>query len=166
MGKENNEIGSRGAVAIAEYLETNSTLLENLELDNNRFNDDDAIVLSQALRKNSNLHRILVRGNNFSVAGVKSLFKAVFDSSSMNSVSESNHACQLELFSNEERIQEYLGFLNAEHRDVVRMAKMMIALRHSKESLLNYLEDVPLVAFLLRLLLLFLYLQISVPICT
>mmetsp|Transcript_3704 Transcript_3704/g.9408 ORF Transcript_3704/g.9408 Transcript_3704/m.9408 type:complete len:500 (-) Transcript_3704:365-1864(-) len=135
-----NDIGSQGAVAISEYLQTNPHL-EQLDIEHNNLNDNDAILLSKALRKNSNLQGIWLRGNNFSVAGVKAMFKAVFDSSSMNTISESNHGCSLSLFSTTEPIQgKYLDFINCKDRSVERITKMMTALFHSRESLLRHLS--------------------------
>ena len=50
----NNNIDSTGAIKIAEYLESNPQI-EELTLAHNRLNDDDAILISQALKRNKHL---------------------------------------------------------------------------------------------------------------
>ena len=50
----NNNIDSMGAIKIAEYLESNPQI-EELTLAHNRLNDDDAILISQALKRNKHL---------------------------------------------------------------------------------------------------------------
>lgn len=139
-----NQIGTGGAVAIADFLESNPPL-NHLELDKNRFNDDDAARLYRALKKNTNLFGLCVRGNSFTVEGVKTMVKAMFDSSTMNAIFDSNHTCQVVLFSQEDHIQHaYVGYINAEDREASRMRKMKVALWHSqRESLLRYTEAVP-----------------------
>jgi len=138
-----NDIGSQGAIEIAKHLQSNASTLKQLSLDTNRLNDGDAILLAQALKKNTNLQEIWVRGNNFSVSGVKSLFKAIFNSSSLNAISESNHQCQLHLFSEMDTSQDYVEILNSQDRDTSRMRKISVAF-HSRESTLHYLEGLPL----------------------
>jgi hypothetical protein len=85
-----NNIDTLGAIKIAEYLEGNPPI-SHIDLDRNRFNDDDAVLISQALKKNTNLHRINLHSNNFTSIGVKALLTCVFDGSSLNAISESNH---------------------------------------------------------------------------
>jgi len=136
-----NHIDSLGAVKISEYLESNPPV-KFLKLDNNSFNDDDAILFSQALKSNTNLLALCLTRNNFSSVGVKALFSSLYDSSSLNSISESesNHTCELDLFDNKKSapIQQMLTSL----KYLDRTSKILIAL-HDKESLLKYLADVP-----------------------
>jgi len=89
----NNTIDSLGAVKIAEYL-GNNPLIKGLYLDRNRLNDNDAILISQALKRNTNLKSIKLRVNNITSIGVKALLTCVFDSSSLNAISESNHTLE------------------------------------------------------------------------
>ena len=90
---DNNNIDSLGAVKIAEYLESDPPI-KFLSLDHNRLDDDDAVLISQALKKNTNLHRINLHSNNFTSIGVKALLTCVFDGSSLNAISESNHTLE------------------------------------------------------------------------
>jgi hypothetical protein len=58
-----------GAVKIAEYLEGDPPI-EEFSLDHNRLNDDDAILISQALKRNTNLRNLELEGNKFTSIGV------------------------------------------------------------------------------------------------
>ena len=86
----NNNIDSLGAVKIAKYLEDDPPL-DRLSLDQNRLNDDDVILILQALKKNTELKTLSLHTNNFTSIGVKALLTCVFDGSSLNAISESNH---------------------------------------------------------------------------
>jgi hypothetical protein len=79
-----------GAIKNAEYLEVDPPI-EHLFLGHNQVNDDDAMLILQALKRNTNLYEISLYSNNFSSIGVKALLTCVFDSSSLNAISESNH---------------------------------------------------------------------------
>jgi len=136
---DNNNIDSLGAVKIAEYLGSNPPI-QRIDLDHNRLNDDDAILISQALKRNTNLRRIDLLSNNFTSIGVKALLTCVFDSSSLNAISESNHILNLmHLFSGgnyklQDRIDRMLGFDQTQ--------KIVLALQ-DKDSLIQYLAHVP-----------------------
>jgi hypothetical protein len=132
---DNNNIDSLGAVKIAEYLEFNPPILQ-IELAHNRLNDDDAILISQALKRNTNLTSIDLRSNNFTSIGVKALLTCVFDASSLNAVSESNH--MLETMQILKIVDVYIDRL----LQLDRTQKIMLALQ-DKESLLKYLANVP-----------------------
>jgi len=78
---ENNNINSLGAVAIAEYLESDPPI-EELCLAYNQLNDDEVILISRALKRNTNLHEIDLVSNKITSIGVKAVLTCVFDSSS------------------------------------------------------------------------------------
>jgi hypothetical protein len=59
---ENNNIDSLGAAMIAEYLEGDPPI-RYIDLSHNRLNDDDAILISQALKRNTNLIRLDLERN-------------------------------------------------------------------------------------------------------
>jgi hypothetical protein len=90
---EYNNIDSLGAVTIAQYLEGNP-LIQRIDLDHNRLNDDDAIIISKALKRNTNMRHLILEWNNITSIGVKALLTCVFDSSSLNAISESNHTLE------------------------------------------------------------------------
>jgi len=142
---ESNNINSLGAVKIAEYIGGDPPI-RRIDLDYNRLNDDDAILISQALRRNTNLKTINMHSNNFTSIGVKALLKCVFDGSSLNAISESNHTLErLVLFScHSTTISSYGSLVDSIDRliDCDGTDKILLALR-DKDSLLQYLANVP-----------------------
>ena len=135
----NNNIDSLGAVKIAEYLEVDPPI-HQIDLDYNHLNDDDAILISQALKRNTNLTAINLCLNNFTSIGVKALLTCVFDSSSLNAISESNHTLgRMKIFHWDE-LEDCIDRL----LQLYRMQKIVLALQ-DKESLLKYLAHVPVV---------------------
>jgi hypothetical protein len=138
----NNNIDSLGAVIIADYLEGDPPI-EHLLLGHNRLNDHDAILISQALKKNRNLRTIHIYSNNLSSIGVNALLNSVFDSSSLNALSESNHTLtEMDFFNDNNRpFSEGANCIeNLLHLD--RTQKILFALQ-DKDSLLKYLANVP-----------------------
>jgi hypothetical protein len=128
-----------GAVKIVEYLERDPPIV-TIDLICNRLNDNDAILISQALTRNINLKIIHLHSNNFSAIGVKALLSCIFDSSSLNAISESNHTLKiLWLFSEEGcKLQRCIDKLLRMSRN----QKIVLAL-NDKDSLLKYLANVP-----------------------
>ena len=142
---ENNNIDSLGAVKIAEYLEGDPPI-HRIDLEHNRLNDDDALLISQALQTNMNLETLYIQSNNFTSIGVKAFLTCVFDSSSLNSISESNHTLgELNMFwrGNNETSDRLQGCIDR-CLDLNRMQKILLALQ-DKDSLLKYLANVPVV---------------------
>jgi hypothetical protein len=136
---ENNNIDSLGAVKIAEYL-GGDPAIDRIDLDCNRLNDDDAILISQALKRNTNLETINIHSNNFTSIGVKALLSCVFDGSSLNAISESNHTLErLVLFAQK---SYYLADCIYRLLCLDRTQKILLALQE-KDSLLKYLANVP-----------------------
>jgi hypothetical protein len=139
---DNNNIDSFGAVNIAEYLEGNPPI-DALSLDHNRLNDDDAILISQALKRNTKLCNLWLHSNNITSIGVKVLLTCVFDSSSLNSISESNHTMkQLRVFDYFKKpINKLAGCIDG-MLQLDRTQKIILALQ-DKDCLLKYLANVP-----------------------
>ena len=141
----NNNIDSLGAVKIAEYLESNPPI-EYLFLGHNRLNDDDAILISQALRRNTNLQGLYLQTNNFTSIGVKALLTCVFDGSSLNAISESNHTLvEMIIFSNQD--SDNSSSYNVcscidELLQLDRIDKILLALQ-DKDSIIKDLANVP-----------------------
>jgi hypothetical protein len=135
---DNNNIDSFGAVKIAEYLEGDPPV-EVLFLAHNRLKDDDAILISQALKRNTSLEIIFLHSNNFTSIGMKALLTCVFDSSSLNAISESNHTAGIYIFSS--NTDNYTGCIN-KLLELDRTEKILLALQ-DKDSLLQYLANVP-----------------------
>ena len=110
-----NMIKTGGSTFIADFLTTNP-ILENLMLDGNGLFDNDAISIARALKKNTNLRYLNILGNNLADAGWDdddgstivtepgwdALRKAEFDSTSLNSATDSNHTCFIRIPSHNE----------------------------------------------------------------
>jgi hypothetical protein len=130
-----------GAVKIAEYLESDPPI-KRLFLYYNRLNDDDVILISQALKRNINLTTIYLLSNNFTSIGVKALLTCLFDSSSLNAISESNHTlAKMNFFGYSNRPKSLVGCIDR-LLQLDCTQKMMLALQ-DKDSLLQYLANVP-----------------------
>ena len=91
---DNNNIQTRGGTAIPEYIASNPPLTR-LHLLDNVLNDDDAILIAQALKQNDNLHVIVLGGNMITHTGKEALLKVVYDPTNLNSMSDSNHSCRI-----------------------------------------------------------------------
>jgi Ran GTPase-activating protein (RanGAP) involved in mRNA processing and transport len=129
-----------GAVTIAEYLESDPPI-DRIDLNHNRLSDDDVILISQALKSNTSLKTINLLSNNITSVGIKALLTCVFDSSSLHSISESNHTLdQMILFS----YQKNGSLADSIDRliELDRARKILLAL-NDKDSLLQYLANVP-----------------------
>jgi len=137
---DNNNIDSLGAVKIAEYL-GNDPPIEHLFLDHNQLNDDDAILISQALKKNTNLKTIRLRTNNFTPLGVKALLNCVFDASSLNAISESNHTLAFVHMFYKRGNKSLVGCIDR-LLELDRTQKIVLAMQ-DKDSLLKYLANIP-----------------------
>lgn len=87
-----NGIAAQGAAVIADFLATNP-LLHALHLNDNHLSDADAEVLANALEFNTNLTRITVDGNHITQIGRKHMLHALFDPTSLDSCTASNHTC-------------------------------------------------------------------------
>jgi hypothetical protein len=137
----NNNIDSLGAVIIAEYLEGDPPI-HDINLDDNQLNDDDALLISHALKRNSNLRHLGLLGNNFSSSGVKALLTCAFDASSLNAISESNHTLtSIDIIQNQNQYDKLACCIEMLIR-FIRTSKIMIALQ-DKDSLLQYLANLP-----------------------
>jgi len=85
-----NPVGNVGVMAIASALEQNSSL-EKLDLRNCDIDDDGIQKLAHSLKHNSRLRYLYLEGNHISSVGISSLLKCVYDTTSMQSLWESNH---------------------------------------------------------------------------
>ena len=93
-------------------------------------NDDDAILISQALQTNMNLETLYIQSNNFTSIGVKSLLTCVFDVSSLNAISESNHTLgRMNIFHEDNELEDCIDRLLR----MDRIEKILLAL-NDKES--------------------------------
>ena len=87
-----NEITTNGDTFLSNFLETNTTL-HFLRLGYNNLNNHDAIAVARALVTNKALMLLNLTGNNITQDGENALLETVFDTSSLNAASDSNHTC-------------------------------------------------------------------------
>ena len=135
----NNSIDSLRAAGIVECIESNSPT-EHLYIGKNNLNDEDALAISRALKRNTTLTRLNLEQNNFTSVGVKALFSSVFDNSNLNAISKSNHTCKIIVVNFGSKIQENFTTIND---DFDRTDKVLLAVL-DKKSLLEYFSDVPI----------------------
>jgi len=89
-----NVIGSQGAAVIASFISTNP-VLKMLDLGDNNLGDTGAILLSFSLENNTHLEKIYLGNNNITRLGRQALIEVLFNASSLNSCSASNHRCNI-----------------------------------------------------------------------
>jgi hypothetical protein len=145
MDLSNNNIDSLGAAKIAEYLEVDPPI-GMISLGYNRLNDDDALLLSHALKRNTNLRRIDLYSNNFTSIGVKALLSCVVDSSSLNAISESNHSVERLFIFLKQRNEispsdSICGCIDSLLK--LDQTQKIIAALQDKDTLLKYLANLP-----------------------
>jgi len=86
-------LGPVGVNVIMDFIISNHPTLEVLKLQHNNISDSDLLLLASSLKKNTNLRQMNLRHNDITEEGEKTLLKAVFDPTSMDSIIESNHIC-------------------------------------------------------------------------
>merc|ERR1711862_39470 len=69
--------------------------LEYLDISNNKFDDQDVFCFAEALRVNRKLDRLDLENNCISDIGKHVLLQTLYDDSSLNAVSDSNHVCTI-----------------------------------------------------------------------
>ena len=86
--------GPQGIDVLANFICSNHSF-ESLQLKDNDITNDDAKLLAVALKHNALLKELDVRENDdITEEGEKALLKAMFDSTSMDSIVNSNHVCK------------------------------------------------------------------------
>ena len=100
----NNDIATGGDTFISDFLADNPILVW-LKLDGNQLDDNDAVAIAGALKKNTNLRDLHLTDNNITKAGWVALRKAEFDDTSLNSASDCNHTCCIKYPSGDDEIQ-------------------------------------------------------------
>ena len=119
-----NNISTSGSVFIADSLATNPPLQE-LCLSANNFNDDDAELIANALKTNTNLWTLDLKENSgIGRRGCTALLKAIFNHESLNSVSSSNHTCDISV--SRYNIPPINGYIQGGEEGAVRAKKFAI----------------------------------------
>ena len=91
LNLSNNSISDAGAVALAQALHHNSTLLE-LNVSYNSISDAGAVALAQALHHNSTLTELNLSKNNISDAGTEALAQVIHHNSTLTQLNFSNNS--------------------------------------------------------------------------
>jgi len=89
-----NENGIETGARIGAFLAGNPSL-DTLRLDGNSLSDADASGFALALKTNTNLQYLYLKGNDFTDAGVDEITAGVLDATSLNSIATSNHECEV-----------------------------------------------------------------------
>jgi len=88
-------LGSNNDIAVlADFIGRNCPT-ETIILGEDEITDADALVLASTLKENTNLKRLSLKNNEITEEGEKHLLNALFDTSSMDSIIESNHTCKV-----------------------------------------------------------------------
>ena len=90
----NNNVRTMGSTHIPDFIDENSPLAY-LNLSGNHLNDNDARFIADALRVNTKLKSINLGANNITSVGFNALKIAIFNTSSLNAVADSNHTCTI-----------------------------------------------------------------------
>ena len=92
LNLDDNGIGRKGCTLLAKLLKNEESKLEELHLYDNSLDSDCAIILADALLRNTTLKRLGLRGNRkINTSGWAAILQLVCDTSSINNVIESNH---------------------------------------------------------------------------
>jgi len=90
-----NKISSQNVAHIGALLASPDTSLATLRLDKNLLSDVDAVHFTAALKSNTNLKYLYLTGNNITDVGKEKITTAVLDTTSLNSIADSNHNCEI-----------------------------------------------------------------------
>lgn len=93
FGLSFQKLGLESVNVIAEFIRSNQ-LVEIIQLGRDNISDSDVLVLASALKTNTNLRQLDLQCNDITEEGEKTLLKAMYDPTSMESIVESNHVCK------------------------------------------------------------------------
>ena len=89
-----SSIGEKGFSYIADLLKSNPRLKEICLVENN-LSEDSIAEIAQAIKFNTNLRSLNLHSNKLTRVCENTLLKAVYDISSLNAISDSNHTCMI-----------------------------------------------------------------------
>jgi len=88
------DVGSEAVPLLADFIRANYPT-KNLDLSRNNISDIDTLLLAAALKNNTHLESLYMRGNDVTEEGDNVLLNVMFDPINMDSVVESNHLCRV-----------------------------------------------------------------------
>ena len=144
----NNFMPAKSASVLMQSLKTNTTL-QQLYLRNNRISDKSVPSFTDALHNNTTLRSLDLQYNNLRVqTGRKVMIKALCDTTSLDSIVNSNHTCSIVIAGRNYggTFEEELGKINALENEGEKIRyKVVLAKKQNKELINNRMfDDVPL----------------------
>ncbi|EJK60497.1 hypothetical protein THAOC_19136 [Thalassiosira oceanica] len=118
-----NNLETNGRTDISDLIAVNSPLQE-LNLYRNRLNDDDAVLIAQSLGRNTHLAELYMNYSSIQERGMRALYEAVNDTSTLNALSDSNHTCRLEGLSGDFDLYAINSYSGSNGLYMNRMCKM------------------------------------------
>ena len=104
---------------------------------NNNLNDEDARLIARALRCNTNLQYFALMENNFTEVGHNALGKAIYNPTSLNSMSDCNHTCRILVINWDEDIPNNTYSLKLNR---ARKIYHLLSVRNREESNVYHLN--------------------------
>ena len=89
-----DNLGSEAVATITDFIRSNHHI-ERIMMKECNITDTEAILFASVLMQNTSLKSINLQNNNITEAGEKTLLKALFDPTSMDSIVESNHTSRV-----------------------------------------------------------------------
>ena len=132
-----NNIRTGGDTTISDYIARNPPLKE-LCLESTNLNDEDVVLIARALKHNSNLSDLYLGGNNITEIGFTALRNAVYDPTSLNTVSDSNHTCYISNVDFGDNALQNFSPSNTNNR--ARKMYYLLSLRNREGSNVNHLN--------------------------
>lgn len=86
-----DNIRSEGTAVISEFIAHNHPAVKEIKLSNNDISDSDTAILSAALKRNTFITGLDICRNDVTEEGERHMRRALFDTTTLNSVVESNH---------------------------------------------------------------------------
>ena len=130
-----NNVSTMGNTHLPDYIATNPRL-QTLHLENAGLNDNDATLIATALGGNNNLRELyLLKNVGITDIGTKVLRRSIFNSTSLNSVVDSNHSCEVKTTGGVYTLQNYSSAesLATDQRNNMRKKiYRMFSLRHKR----------------------------------
>jgi len=88
---DDNRINADGCRGLVRLLQGGDSALKYIWLNDNRIDDEGVAILVDALKSNTSLKELILKGNDISMEGERLLLKLVNDVSSIRATLQSNH---------------------------------------------------------------------------
>ena len=143
-----NNITSEGAHIIAHFLDGNACST-HLHLDDNPIKDDATFSFASALKQNTTLRFLGLNNTEISELGNIILRRALFDTSSLNSVADSNHDCVISIDWSSLALGWKIPDINgkrswSKERKVKAKTLLALCIMNEVPLKLSYFDEVPL----------------------